>query len=140
MRRLVHPVCDIHEVPASEMSASSGSVFGVISNPSNVFTSNADEIWHSFRFAPVSIRINLGQTRRLRSVCLLPNMYPASAIVRHSLTLWDSDSYTTHVYQGHASDSQWICIELNNNASIIEITTIQSPSWVSWRQIQVFES
>jgi len=140
MRRRVHPVSDIREVAAFEMSASDGAVLSFISPASNVLSSNEDEVWHSFRLAPVTLHIDLGMNRRVRWVCLLPSMKPSTAIVRHSLTLWDYNKQTTHVYNGPATDRKWIRLELNDRASSIDITTTHSPSWVSWRQIKVFES
>jgi len=138
MRRRVQPIT--REIPAFEMSASYDGVSNFISPASNILSSDENEIWHSFQFAPVTLHIDLGMRRRLRQVYLLPNMKPSTATVRHELTLRDSNRSSTYVYEGLASDGQWICFELNDSASSFDINTTHSPSWISWKKLRVLES
>jgi len=133
----------VQEVSPSEITASNSSRWYLFSFPAAVLTSDTEDTWNSHHFAPATIILDLGNSRRVVQVHLLPDMKPATGLVRHSVRLLNSNRRINDscVFYGYATDYTWITVNFHpvERSSRIEITTSLSPSWVAWRQIRVFE-
>lgn len=99
--------------------------------------------WGSGAFAPQWIEIDLQGHYVISEVRLLPSQYPAGT-TNHLLLVkgtYSRDRYLLmQEFQGFTEDGQWIIIQMPEpirGVRFIQIKTTNSPSWISWREIQV---
>lgn len=114
-------------------------------NPELAFDGNTSTWWGSGSLpTPTSqwIQLDLGTERRLSSVRLLPSQDPAGTTThgvhgRDAAGNWNAYFGTL---SGSTFDSQWLELPISNTALVryVFVETTQSPSWVSWREIEVF--
>jgi hypothetical protein len=100
-------------------------------------------IWNSGDFAPQWIEIDLGAPQSIGRVALLSAQSPEGDTVHRVLARASAgDPYELlHEFAGFTSDAQWIHYspqEPWENVRYLRIKTIGSPSWVAWREIQVY--
>ena len=136
-RRQPRPALEEKELfPASATSSSDGMMSWWSPHiPNNALTENEDEIWNAGQFAPASIRFEFDTHIRCTRIDLLPCMEPKSGHVVHEIRA-GSDVFR---FSGRATDRRWIQAELSpegQRAKTIEIHTLESPSWVAWRQVR----
>ena len=125
------------------LSASAAtSLFGSI--PMAMIDGDDSTAWNSGNFAPQAAQIQLQNPVTLRKIRFNPGQTP--------------DGYTVHeIWGGLAADSlkkigstqgntqngvpfEWIAPKDIPNIKLIEIRTITSPSWVGWREIQIYSA
>ncbi|MBN1304431.1 MAG: discoidin domain-containing protein [Anaerolineales bacterium] len=104
---------------------------------------NAGTQWGSGGDAVQWIEIDLQGSYRVSSLRLLVAQYPAGSTVhRVQIKTTASDTFeTVFEFQGNTRDSDWLEFEPIvplEGVTAIRIQTISSPSWVSWKEIQVF--
>lgn len=74
---------------------------------------------------------------------MLAAQYPAGNTVhRVQVRVSGSDAFETiHEFNGSTNDNNWLVFEPDaplENVSQIRVQTIVSPSWVAWKEIQVY--
>lgn len=106
------------------------------SKATNALTENEEQIWNHGGYAPAYIRFEFDVPFRCARIDLLPRMVPKSGTVVHEIRVGASEVYR---FSGRASDRDWIHADLNPDGQrikVVEIHTIESPSWVAWRRVR----
>ncbi|MGB7859554.1 MAG: amidohydrolase family protein [Acidimicrobiia bacterium] len=97
-----------------------------------------DTHWGSADDAEQWIEIDLGASTRVTCVRLLTDQYPAGRTV-HRVNGGDHPDPGRELatIEGSTDDVQWLQIEGDWEFRYLRVTTLVSPSWVSWREIVV---
>lgn len=99
--------------------------------------------WGSGAPPPQWIEVDLEGNYVVSEVQLLPSQSPAGETVHRLLfkgTATDGRFLLMHEFSGPTSDTQWLSYSLPEpvrGVRFVRIETTSSPSWVSWREIQV---
>jgi hypothetical protein len=108
-----------------------------------VVDENASTHWGAGADAPQWIEIELDGNYSIDEIRLLVAQYPAGDTIHQ--VQWrraGSTTYeTTHEFRGFTEDDEWLVYTPdsgNENISALRIRTLSSPSWVAWKEIQVF--
>ena len=111
--------------------------------PSQAVDDNVGTHWGAGEGPTQWIQIDLQGTYRITKIELLISQDPIGDTVHHiQVRASDADAYQT-VYEFNASttDNEWLFFRPETpleNVSQIRIETIESPSWVAWKEIQVY--
>ncbi len=123
-------------------------VSGVYGNNvgTNVTDGNPATIWNSGGYPTQSIRLDLGRTYALGKVRLLVAQSPSGS-TNHTIYAGQDVNNLTQVAQivRPTSDGDWLEVDLTNTklpggARYVKVTTTQSPSWVAWKEIEVYQN
>jgi len=111
--------------------------------PENAVDDNADTQWIAGEGPVQWIQIDLQGTYRITEIRLLVAQYPAGNTThRVQVRSSSGDAYqTVHEFQGSTNDNDWLVFKPElppENVSQLRIQTIASPSWVAWKEIQVY--
>ncbi len=114
------------------------------SNPAGMAVDrNLENWWGSGAFAPQWIEIDLGANYVIREFKLLPSQTPAGKTVHRLLVKGPvtNDQYELlYTFEGITVDFMWLSHKLDEpmrGIRYIRVETVSSPSWVSWREIEV---
>jgi len=114
------------------------------SNPARMAVDrNLDNWWGSGAFAPQWIEIDLGANYVIGEFKLLPSQSPAGKTVHRLLVKGPvaNDQYELlYTFEGITVDFMWLSHKLDEpmrGIRYIRVETVSSPSWVSWREIEV---
>lgn len=115
-------------------SAASGAVDG-----------SSEFIWNSGDYAPQWIEIDLGSPQSIGEISLLTAQSPDGDTVHRVLGKASAGAPYDLLYEfaGFTTDDQWLHHAPSapwENVRYLRIRTIESPSWVAWREIQVYPS
>lgn len=103
---------------------------------------NFETWWGAGAFAPQWIEIDLEEPVAISEIRLIPSQSPAGTTVHQVWvkTAVDEDYYLIGICEGSTIDGRAIDIRpaLIEDVRFLRIVTTDSPSWVSWREIQVF--
>jgi hypothetical protein len=135
----------------------------------NVLDRREDRWWNSGSFPPATLRLQLyGPPASLTRIALQAEMHPTMARVKHEIRVGLSpDTMRTACwFEGIVSNREWIRFSLRSDAGtahqplllplgdaehkdssgeqrrrvrLIEITTHESPSYVSWRRVRIWK-
>jgi hypothetical protein len=135
----------------------------------NVLDRREDRWWNSGSFPPATLRLQLyGPPASLTRIALQAEMHPTMARVKHEIRVGLSpDTMRTACwFEGVVSNREWIRFSLRSDAGtahqplllplgdaehkdssgeqrrrvrLIEITTHESPSYVSWRRVRIWK-
>lgn len=105
---------------------------------------DAGTIWSSGSGPPQWIEIDLGQPFQIERLRLNPSQYPAGSTTHHVYGAGPGTGgqfVLLYTFEGSTVDSQ--LLEFAPEApweeiQFIRIETVSSPSWVAWREIEVF--
>lgn len=126
-------------VGVTAISASS-SVAGGAYPPASATDSNESTKWNSGGNAPAWIYIDLGRSVIPSRIRLLPSQYPAgnTTHIIEGINEFGVISQISSI-TGYTSEAVWIQIDNLNSSKykFLRIKTQTSPSWVSWKEIQV---
>ena len=111
--------------------------------PENAVDDNADTTWGAGEGPVQWIQLDLQGMYRITEIRLLVAQYPAGNTTHRLQVRSSSDGVyqTVHEFNGQTSDGNWLVYESDvplENVMQIRIQTIASPSWVAWREIQVY--
>jgi hypothetical protein len=111
--------------------------------PENAVDDNAGTQWGSGGDAVQWIQIDLQGSYRITEIRLTVAQYPAGDTVhRVQVRSSDSDAYqTVYEFSGSTNEGDWLIFTPDTaieNVTQIRIQTIASPSWVAWKEIQVY--
>jgi len=89
------------------------------------------------------IQVDLEGSYRITEFRLLVAQYPAgNTIHRVQVRSLSSDTFQTiHEFNGSTNDNEWLVFAPDTpleNVAQIRIQTVASPSWVAWKEIQVY--
>jgi len=111
--------------------------------PANAVDDNAGTQWIAGAGPVQWIQIDLLGSYRITEIRLLVAQYPAGSTT-HRLQVRASSGAayeTIHEFQGSTTENDWLVFNPEvplENVSQIRIQTIVSPSWVAWKEIQVY--
>ena len=109
--------------------------------PSYAVDGVTSDWWGAGDFAPQWIEIDLGTTATVRLFRLVPSQSPAGK-TRHELWVGPTQGelYLLHTFEGLTADLQTLEVAPDTpvqNVRYLRVVTTLSPSWVSWREIEV---
>lgn len=121
-------------------ASASASLHGA--TPDKALDGDGDTLWSAGTSPPSWIQIDLGATVRVAEVQLMVSQFPAG-ITHHRLSCATSVNGTGRVLAevtGPTNDMNVLSVKLDAPAlcRIIRIDTVSGPSWVAWREIEVF--
>ena len=99
--------------------------------------------WGSGGFAPQWIVVDLGANYVIAEVRLLPSRGPTGETIHRLLVkgpATNNEDETLYTFQGATADARWVALKFPQpleGIRYIRIETTSSPSWVSWREIEV---
>jgi tetratricopeptide (TPR) repeat protein len=102
-----------------------------------------DNWWGAGAFAPQWIELDLWANQVIAEVRLLPSQSPAGKTIHRLLAkgpATDDQYVLLHTFEGWTGDNNWLIFKLPeplHGIRYIRIETMSSPSWVSWREIEV---
>jgi len=104
------------------------------------FDHDSLKIWNSGGTAPAWIQLDLGQPSTISRVRLLTAQSPAGP-TRHELLggLTPDSLAPLGVLEGETVDTQWLELQVKAQVRYVRVVTDKSPSWVAWREIEVYE-
>lgn len=109
----------------------------------NMVDDNEATLWNAGAGPVQWIQIDLQGTYRINEIRLLVAQFPAGNTT-HCVQIRSSGSQafeTIHEFQGATQDNDWLVFHPDTpleNISQIRIQTVSSPSWVAWKEIQVY--
>jgi len=111
--------------------------------PENAVDDNAGTQWGAGAGPVQWIQVDLQGTYRLAEIRLLVAQYPQGNTVHRVLARASvSDPYqTVYEFNGSTNDNEWLVYKPEpplENVAQIRVETVDSPSWVSWKEIEVF--
>lgn len=114
----------------------------IYSNIDNMFDGNTSTSWNSGRFAPSWIQLDLGSLTTISKISLNVNQFP-SGNTKHVIMGGPSEDQLKELEQivSFTENRDWIYTSFTSsfdNIRYIRIITEKSPSWVSWREIEVY--
>ncbi len=111
--------------------------------PVNAVDDNAATQWGAGEGPVQWIQIDLEGSYRITEIRLLVAQYPAGNTThRVQVRASGGDAFqTVHEFSGSTNDNDWLTFTPDTpleNVTHIRIQTTASPSWVAWREVQVF--
>lgn len=111
--------------------------------PANAVDENPATQWGSGAHPVQWIEIDLQGTYHIAEVRLLVGQYPAGNTThRVQVRGSSSDAYqTVHEFNGSTNDNDWLVFTPDmplENIRQVRIQTTASPSWISWKEVQVY--
>jgi hypothetical protein len=114
--------------------------------PKDAFDGNSATSWNAGGYPTQWIQLDLGRTTSVGKMRLQVSQYPAGNAV-HTISVGQDPSSLHDVYTSNTStpDGNWlefhgdgIAGDKLGNVRYIRITTTSGPSWVSWREIEIY--
>jgi hypothetical protein len=99
--------------------------------------------WGSGEHAPQWLEIDMGGNYVVSVIRLLPSQTPDGVTVHDVYirgTATNDEYLLLHTFDGPTSDSKWLTYappEPIRGVRYVRVETASSPSWVSWREIEV---
>jgi predicted amidohydrolase YtcJ len=114
----------------------------LVDMPKNAVDGNLETVWNAEESSPQWIQIDLGAESTISSIRLTVAQYP-NGTTSHQILAGASASELKPVREisGYTSDNDVLEIIPDKPLSgirFIKVLTTQSPSWVAWREIEVF--
>jgi hypothetical protein len=111
--------------------------------PENAVDDNSGTPWGAGDHPVQWLQVDLQGTYRVTEIRLLVAQYPAGNTThRVQVRASDSETYqTVHEFNGSTNDNDWLVLQPDEpleNVAQVRIQTIASPSWVAWKEIQVY--
>lgn len=113
----------------------------ITNQPANAIDHNPESSWAAGDHAPQWVQLDLGQPESISKVRLNVNQTPAGP-TKHEIYGGPSPDQLTLLgtLEGVTTDKQWIELNASGaNVRYVKISTVKSPSWVSWREIEVYK-
>jgi hypothetical protein len=105
-----------------------------------VFDHDLQTRWNSGGFAPAWIQLDLGHPTTITRVRLYTAQNPPGPTSHQILGGLTPDSLTPlGALDGDTTDAQWLELQVKGQVRYLKITTLKSPSWVAWGEIEVYE-
>jgi len=109
--------------------------------PASNVVDGTESQWGSGADAPQYIEIDLGEDALLGTVRLTVAQFPAGSTV-HEIRGGSTSPATTllHTFDQHTEEGEVLSVDLVVPQSVryLRVTTTASPSWVSWREVEVY--
>lgn len=114
------------------------------STPDKAVDGDGDSVWSAGTGPPGWIRIDLGAVVQVSQIRLTVSQYPSGATYHQVSCATSSDGKRTVVgeFNGMTHDLDVLTVTLTNPVAcrFLRVDTLSSPSWVAWREIEVYAS
>lgn len=112
------------------------------SNPNNAIDGSSNTFWNSGGSAPQWLEADLGSAKTVAKIRLQVEQTPAGATTHQvylGTAVWPNQTLV-HTFSGNTSAGQWLEYTLPTpvSARYVSIVTTASPSWVAWREVEVY--
>ncbi len=101
-------------------------------------------LWNSGGDPQQWIEIDLGNLYRIKEMRLTISQFPEGRTIHRILGRGPSDQYLVlNTFEGETTDGQTLTYTPNEpiqDIQFIRVETIESPSWVAWREIEVIDA
>ena len=101
-------------------------------------------LWNSGAGPKQWIEINLGTNYNILEIRLTTSQYPEGKTIHHLLGKSSSSEYVLlTTFEGNTTDGQTLTFhpsETIQDIQFVRVETIESPSWVSWREIEIIDA
>jgi hypothetical protein len=123
---------------------SASSTYNSSSLASNIVDCDTNTVWNAGSFPKADVVINTSNNSVIYSIVLIPEQSPAGKTT-HNILVSDHNNIWNKVERIEAyTESGKPIIKIFNpplkDVKKIQIQTIDSPSWVAWREIQAYSS
>ena len=110
--------------------------------PSHAGDGKCGTAWNSGGHPVRWIRVDLGTTKSVRGLVVVPNSSPSPAAVTHQFQISTNGSswVTQKIWSATIKNSGIYNIDFGNNVSAryVRVRTTKTPSWVAWTEVAVF--
>jgi len=97
-------------------------------------------IWSSGMYAPGWIQLDLGQPTAITRVRLFTAQNPPGPTTHQIVGgLTPGSLAPLGTLEGETADSQWLELQTNVSVRYLRVVTTKSPSWVGWREIEIYQ-
>ncbi len=112
------------------------------SGPGQAVDGDPDTLWSAGTGPPAWIEVDLGRAARVASIRLTVSQYPAGS-TRHRVSCAATAGGAMHLLATrsdvtHDQDVLTIALTPAATCRVIRVETTASPSWVAWREIEVY--
>jgi hypothetical protein len=138
--------CDVAAVPSDNLAyqkSAQASASLSVEPPAQAVDGKNSTPWGAGSHAPQWIQIDLGQVYHITEIRLMVEQWPAGDTV-HVIRGRSPDVFALvhlHTFRQKTSGCDWLILTPDPSIAgiqIIRIDTLSSPSWVAWREIQVY--
>jgi hypothetical protein len=89
---------------------------------------------------PGWIQLDLGQPATISKVRLYTEQYPPGPTTHQILGGLTPDNLAPlGTLDGDTTSGQWLELQVKGQVRFLRVVTVKSPSWVGWREIEVYE-
>lgn len=111
--------------------------------PANAVDDSAGTQWGAGDGPVQWIQVDLQGNYRITEIRLLVAQYPAGdSVHRVQVRASEADEYqTVYEFNGSTNDNDWLVFAPDTpleNVAQVRVQTVSSPSWVAWKEIQVY--
>ncbi|MHB8792726.1 MAG: discoidin domain-containing protein, partial [Thermoleophilia bacterium] len=141
-KSIAHPETSADVMLSRNVSVtSSGSYLNF--TPQLAVDGNLGTRWNSGGFAPQSITLNLGKPQTVSTIRMLTNQSTNGTTDNRIYVKKNASDAYTHVksFKMVTFDNNWITYVPGlplNDVQYIKISSIESPSWIAWREIEAY--
>jgi hypothetical protein len=126
-------------LPAGWSVAASASI--ALSLPELAFDGDLDTLWSSGAHPPQWIEVDFGRPVDVASLELVVSQFPAGLTVHRLIGRAEDGTETQlHEFRGPTTDGQILSVapfQPYRDVRVLRIETVESPSWVAWREIRI---
>jgi hypothetical protein len=138
--------CDVSAVSSDNLAyqkSAQASASLSVEPPAQAVDGNNSTSWGAGSHAPQWIEIDLGQVYHITEIRLMVEQWPEGDTI-HVIQGRSPDVFALvqlHTFRQKTSGCDWLILTPDPSIAgiqIIRIDTLSSPSWVAWREIQVY--
>lgn len=105
-----------------------------------VFDHDLEKVWNSSSFVPGWIQLDVGQPVTISTVRLYTAQSPAGPTSHRILGGVTPDNLAPlGALDGDTADAQWLELQMKAQVRYVKVVTLKSPSWVGWREIEIYK-
>lgn len=105
-----------------------------------VFDRDLNKGWNSGAGVPGWIQVDLGQPAAISKVRLYTEQTPPGPTTHQILGGLTPDNLAPlGTLDGDTASGQWLELQVKGQVRFLRVVTVKSPSWVGWRELEVYE-
>jgi fibronectin type 3 domain-containing protein len=114
------------------------------STPGEAFNGDKMDGWNSGTYAPAWIYVDLQQGYDITQIRLTVYQYPDGNTIHNIYTSQDASNWTlARTLNGYTYTLQNLIVDFSpplSNVRYVKVETVNSPSWIGWSEIEVYET
>lgn len=98
-------------------------------------------LWNSGGFPPQWIEIDLGRAMEIKGIKITCEQYPVSAKTYHMIKAGESPNPSKIITVSNqvTHTNEELSFSLATRARYIRIETTESPSWIAWKNLRIYQ-